>query len=54
MNEQFSADPSLDVLHRMLDDARALTRLEGDAVLGPRGAYLVAYLTETLALKRPQ
>jgi hypothetical protein len=52
MNEP-STDRSIDVLDRMLDDARTLSG-SNDPVLAPRVAFLVAFLTETLDLKRPR
>jgi hypothetical protein len=48
------ADPSAEVLGRMLEDARALAQLEDDPVLAPRCSLLIAFLSDTLALKDPQ
>jgi hypothetical protein len=47
-------DPAAEVLGRMLEDARALARLEDDPVLAPRCSLLIAFLSDTLALKAPQ
>ena len=47
-----TVDRSIDVLDRMLADARTLS-VASDPVLAPRVAFLVAFITETLDLKRP-
>lgn len=52
MSDNVTHDGPIEVLHRMLDDATSLTRL-GDPVLVPRSRFLVAFLTDTLALEEP-
>lgn len=48
-----SEDPSVDVLWRMLADARALAQIQDDPVLEGRSEFLVAYIYDILRLKDP-